>query len=394
MGVQLPQGFTGFQEQRTAEKTPIIELNGSLPLSDLRDEQQTSGSGSVSDNEAEYELDHTASGDFVRLASASRGRYQPGTIAEVGVGIRFNSSPPTSGDYTARWGLFDMEHNSGSNQETINNGILWGRDKTDNFVEVIRSGTSIHKTYQGKWNGEDISYDLTEGRIFELDYSFYGYNIIRWLFVAGDTTDEQSDVKVVHTFKPSQQTSLANTNLQVGAVLKSSSTTGQFKVNVGGRQYNVVGQYRPRTRTTAESATGVTVGTSGWTQLLSFQKKSGFRQIAVDFQGFIANSSSDIVVRTIRDPSLDSNASFGSLTEIPTGETALEKDTSATDATGGRKTPTTIIPGGSTGQETKSKDAAGEVPVDVVDEGILTIEAQAIDSEATVDLVGKMKEFW
>lgn len=72
----------------------------------------------------------------------------------------------------------------------------------------------------------------------------------------------------------------------------------------------------------------------------------------------------------------------------------MSRDPLTTDATGGRKTPVKIIAGGETGASTGSETTDVEIPVDLVDEGILTLEAQAIRSSSTVDAVLSVQESW
>jgi hypothetical protein len=381
---------TAFRELNVVNRTPIIELNPVMPLSDLRDDQQTSGSASITNKESEFKLTHSAAGDFVRLASSSRGRYQPGTIAEVGAGIRFSSSPPTSGDYTVKWGLLEMNTSS---TETIENAALFGHDKDGFFVEVIRAQSST-KIRESNFNQlANPSIDFTKGYVFRIQFGYYGYLPLRFQWVEKQTGEIDAETKDLHTFIPEGETSLENTNMKVGAVINSSSGTGSFDVFLAGRQYTIIGNYEPRSRVTPESVTGVSVGTSGWTQLISFKKKSGFREVPVDFESFSANTDNDIQIRLIRGNTL-SNDSFGSLTNVPDGETAVEVDTSADGTTGGRKTHEDIIAGGGKGKVTQGGSVKGEVPVDIVDEGIITLEAQAIDSSATVDAVLRAKEIW
>ena len=385
---------TAFKELNTAEKTSIIELNNSLPKSDFRDEEDTSGSASVTDTDSEFQVTHSTAGDFARFTSSSRGRYVPGKIAEAGIGIRAGSSLPTSGDYTAKWGYFEMDPN---NSETIENGALFGHDSQGFFLEVIRAQDS-NIIRPGDFNEvRSTNIDFTQGHIFQIQFGYYGYLPIRFQYLDKKylgSEDEESKTVNLHTHIPEQETSLTNTNLKVGTVIDSSTGTGSFDLFVGGRQFNIIGEFRPRTRKTNASVNNVNVADADdWVPVLSFKKKQSFREIPVDYNTTIVRSNQNVAVRILRQPTLD-QSTFGSIDRIPDSETAVEKDTSATSTSNGRKVDEFLVDGG------KSNNSAGQafkdvtLPVDLVDEGIFTIEVNADGSDATVDAVASVIEQW
>jgi hypothetical protein len=133
-----------FSEKRIAERTPVISLDGSQPLSLLRDRQQTSGSGAVTDEGSEFRVRHSGSGDFARCASQARGIYVPGVPAEVGIGIRTDfEANELSDDEVAEWGYFDMVLSGDSDTETVNNGLLFGVDANGLYVRVVKNGSEV-----------------------------------------------------------------------------------------------------------------------------------------------------------------------------------------------------------------------------------------------------------
>jgi len=384
----LEQNTSGFDEIRTAERTFNVELNGALPLTDFRDEQQTSGSGNIVDNESEYRLHHTTAGDFVRLASARRGSYQPGTQLQSGIGIRMDTSS-ISGDGVAYWGYFDMDE---TNTENIKNGLLYGLDKDGFFTEVIKDSTSKHKTYQKNFNknsGSDI--DLTDGNIFQLQFSYYGYGLIKFQYVDSQTGSSDQTVIDLHTVRLAGETSVLNPNLKVGALAKSSSNTGDFSVHVGGRQVSTIGEQFNRTRITTDRVESKSIGNS-FEPIISFRKKQSFREVVSEIFGFSCISDQDIVLQIRVDADL-TGASFGSLSEQPDDETAFEADTSATavDTSTGTKVYETLVSGGERINSSALNNLRG-VPVYVQDEGTITFAAKHISSSATVDFIGQIKE--
>jgi len=388
--LELEQIQSGFDELRTAERTFNVELNGALPLSDLRDDQQTSGYATITDNESEYRLNHTTAGDFVRLASSRRGSYQPGTVMEGGIGIRLDTNS-ISGDGKGVWGLFDMDE---TNTENIKNGMVFGLDKDGLFVEVIKDSTSKEKVYESNFNrAEDSNIDLTDGNIFQIKFLYYGYGVISFQRVKQSGTGFQ-EVETLHETRLKGETSVLNPNMKIGALAKSSSTTGDFSIYVGGRQISVQGKQFKRTRINSGRVEGKSIGSS-FEPILSFRKKQGFREINTEVFGLSVLSDQDIVVQVRLDATITggTNPSFGSLDEQSDSETSFELDTSATqiDTSTGVKIYETLVSGGSKNKDAEHGNVTG-VPTEVADEGTVTFAAKHLGSAATIDFLGQMTE--
>lgn len=385
--------LTVFNEKLFAERTPIIELNGAYPVSDLRDDQQTSGSGAITDSGSEFRVRHQASEDFARLASASRGRYQPGNSAECGIGVRFDSVP-TSGDFVAYWGYFDMElDGNNNNKETIKNGIVFGVDKDGTFVEMIKDGVSQDKVYQGNFNIRNSDLKLKDGNIFQIEFTYYGYGPIKFQYLE-TSEDGVREVYDLHVMQRKGATTLSNSNLQVGGLVKSSNTGEDFSMFIGGRQFAIIGDYRPRSRTNSEFVTtsGDTVGTSGFTPIISFRRKASRRETAVAVLGFDVSNNTDQIIE-IRVKGTLTNASFGDLSNQVSGETALEVDTSATDidTTTGVQVYQLYAP--STGNKNTFKATqTGELFVDVPDEANITFSSKAVSTDGDISINPRIEE--
>jgi len=227
-----------FDDLTVNSPTKVINLNGTNNLSFFRDEQQTSGNGTITDTESEYRVRKNGSG-YASLRSANRGVYQPGTTSRVGIGARIPDTS-LSGDDEIIWGYFENE----AGTETVRNAIVFGVDADGLFVKVVRGSTEIHKTYQENWNGEQqYDLDLTDGNIYQITFNYYGYGLIAWQRVLADQyRDEQvkQDTETLHVFGPTGQTSLTNTNLQVGATINGTSADDR-SIYVAGRQYSIEG---------------------------------------------------------------------------------------------------------------------------------------------------------
>lgn len=213
-------------EKKVALRVPIVELNSVYNLSVLRDEQQTSGTGQIDDLDSEYEITHNAQGDFVRLTSSKRGRYQPGTTLQIGIAYR-QVGKPTSGDLISVWGYFEMEQDENGNfTENIYNGTYFGLDTQGLFIEIVKNGISLRKVYKENWNiNSDIEVDPTQNNIvYQIDINYYGAGLIVFKVVDAESGYYKQDIVTVHTERIVNETNLGNTNLKVGALIKSSNT--------------------------------------------------------------------------------------------------------------------------------------------------------------------------
>ena len=386
--------LSAFDEKRVAEREPVINLNGSLPLSNLRDETQTSGSATTTDENSEFRIHHTTAGDFGRISSAARGVYVPGTPAEVGIGIRLDTSS-ISGDGVAYWGYFDMQISGGSNTENIDDGILFGLDSSGFFVELIKNGSSEKKVYEENFNiAPSPGIDLTDGNIYQIEYSYYGYGLIKFQRVIAKEGAHFQEVQNLHSMRIEGDTFVEKSNLQVGALAKSSTGAGDFSIFMGGRQYSTVGKFTPRVRLNSGRRSGVSITSSSFTPILSLRRKEAFRDVATEVFGFSAITDVNAIIQ-VRINSTLTGASFGSLQEQPDDETSIQLDTSATavDTSTGIKIYESSLSGGNQGSDTfLTQDQ--NLLVDVPDEGIITFAIQGLSNGNVEVMTAQIKERW
>lgn len=329
-----------FNELRTAQRTPIVELKSVYGLSALRDIVATTGSGSVSNTTVEYQIrTETGTTDSALLQSVERGRYMPGYAGQAGMGIRIPLEPEQNQVF--RWGMFDDE-----------NGAFFGQSVADGvFICIRRSGVDTI-IQQNNWNidrldgsGESgITLDLAQGNIFLITFTWYGYGVIQFDIVVQNPINSAQKIVTVHRFKPSNQTSLTDPNLPLRAqIVNNGSTSEARNIFVGGREYSIIGEYNPVFRITSDRR-NVSVGTSG-VPVLSFRRKSEFpntsnrpNSVSVKLEGLDIVTGSDVFYQVIVGGTL--NGSFDNFptsnTSIPDDETALLVNNTATTISGGQ----------------------------------------------------------
>lgn len=387
----LKMNVGDFGEKIVAERTPIIELNGALPLSDLRDDIQTSGSGEVVDNSSEYFVKHNAAGDFAKLTSSERGRYVPGNTSEVGIGVRMEGQLD-DGDIEAKWGYFEMETDSnGQPLENVKNGFLFGQDTNGMFIEIIKSGQTLEKKYRNEWNTDRFKMDTKEGLIYQIAFAYYGYGIIKFQAIKFDDNNEQRTVDL-HITKIKNETSLSNSNLKVGGLLRSTNSTNTPILNIAGRQFSTIGKYVPNTRITSERHLNVSVPTTEFTPLLSMQRKTDNRETPIELYGFEILSDQDLELDIRLDGDL-TGATFNDISNTQVGETTLEVDKSSTniDINSGIKLDQNFINGGVKNSDS-SVATQKDLPLSLPDNSKVTISARALSTDANVNAILKIRE--
>lgn len=333
-----PNVSSQFNELRTAERFPIVELKSVYGLSDLRDIVETTGAGSVTNTTVEYQLSTTAAGiDSATLDSVERGRYMPGFAGQAGIGVRIPASP--TGTQIFRWGMFDDE-----------NGAFYGQSVADGiFVAIRRSGVDTIIP-QSAWNIDPldgtgpsgITLDLALGNIFQIIFTWYGYGVIEFNIVVQNPTTLAQEVVTVNRYRPANQTSFTDPNLPLRAQIDNDGTAAAADLFVGGRQYSIIGKFNPEFRITSDRRT-VVVGTAG-VPVISFQRKAIFptgsarpNSVSINLEGLDIVTDDDVYFQIIVGGTL--NTAFTNFptasTAIPDNETALLVNNTATTITGG-----------------------------------------------------------
>ena len=287
IGIDNPTSL--FDDTATIERRSLVDSTSSFGTSVVRDEITSTGTGSVSEDPAdsgEIELSTgTDQGSTIVLSSASYGRYTPGFSAQVGIGIRFPEIP-ISGEIL--WGYYDD-----------NNGYYFGYDgeKQELFVARIDFGIELNRVYRSNWNGENIrdalgfDWDITDGSIFQIDFSWYGYGIIVFQLVQQSANSESpSDPKqktiTLHTLAINGEATTSDPNQPIRVEADNQNSSEDIRVRIGGRQFSVFGQEPEEDRTTSDTKSGITVPDRSWGHVMSWRRKQSREANArLDAQG-------------------------------------------------------------------------------------------------------------
>jgi hypothetical protein len=391
-----PSVSSQFDELRTAQRTPIVELQSVYGLSDLRDLVEITGDGTVTNTTVEYQLSTTTgAADSATLDSVERGRYMPGFAGLAGIGVRI-PEPPTESQ-VFRWGLLDDE-----------NGAFFGESVADGIFVAIRRAGAETIIPQTAWNIDPLdgtgpsglTLDLALGSIFQITFSWYGYGVTEFNVVMQNPATLAQEVITVNRYRPANETSLTDPNLPLRAQIENNGATDAARdLFVGGREYCIIGEFNPEFRITSDRRE-VTVGTAGL-PVLSFQRKPIFptgadrpNSVSITLEGVDIVTGSDIYFQIIVNGTL--NGTFDNFpttnTAIPDDETALLVNNTATTITGGQ----VVYQGVAAGVPGASRElaTAALLSFELPDEQPVSLVIGTFTATSAVSAVFRVTEEW
>ena len=402
---------THFDEISTEEHELVFDINAIYPLSEMRDDRQQ-----VTNQPSEYHISTAAdTNDIGYLESTQRGEYTAGFMCQAGIGARIPSEP--SQDSTMRWGYYETD---GAGDPL--NGFYFGADSNGTFVARASNG-DVEKVYQQNWNRDTLGktplnpsekeLDLSDGLVFRVDFTYYGYGPIEMRILLDDDDDDNfgnSTLQTVHTFHVKNETSTKNTNLPLRADIESNSTSSDaLDIFVGGRQFSVVGKRSNNKRTSwhyRDQLTGV--DDTKWYHAMSFKIKDGtdigstdFTEVLAEIRKFVADTDANSYKWQIRRGTVPDNPNWVTPEshEDKPNETAFKVDTQSVDVEDGSGNDTGVNIDGSILREGKknvseveSEDISGEV----VNGEIVSLlfKATPSNSGTVSEILFKMGERW
>jgi hypothetical protein len=394
-GVNIGRPTSLFNDVTTIERKSIIDLSSTYGTSPLRDEINTTGSGSISQNPdettGEIELSTGTTADSrVDLRTAEFGRYTPGYSAQAGMGIRIPTLP-TEGEL--RWGYFDQD-----------DGFYWGYDGSQEelFVARRRNGAETERTYRSNFNRNEITtilddeFSINEGSIFQIDYSWYGYGIILFTIVeqtANDlrNTSPRQESVVVHAISADNETSVSDPNQPINIQAENGANGDNNVLRVGGRQFSIFGEESSESRITSQLRSGVSVDSTAWSFVMGWRRDPNeFANSKINIEGFDTIQTNDTRFAFVINPNL-SGTSYRLPDLVPDDETLLQVSTQGSfdGLDGGSKVWEGLFKGGSGNQGAGS---SAELDVNIGQDTEFVLLARGKDRSSTIDATVRMEE--
>lgn len=386
------QEVNALNELAVATPTPLISLKSNYGLSIYRDIQTVTNSGSISNDGTEFLVSTgTTASSTALLESAEKGRYQAGSIAIPGIGVRPGASP--TGEQLWKAGYFDDTDGFGFGEDTDGPFLFTRASGSDTLVRQSSWNVDTLDGSGDASNPSGLTLDMSDGVVIRTPFLWYGYGEIRFDIVLRDPASNRSRRITVHRQNQTGIT-IDNPNLPVSAYVENGATASDLTLYIGGRQFFLDGQYNPSRRITCQSRLEVSgIGTS-YVPLVTFRRKStsNFGSVSLRIEGYDAFADGSAVVGVIVAGTL-TGASYGAPTNISASETALEADISATAISGGELAFESLIAAAGRG------NAVGSGTVDFsldIPPGIepITLAIRAVSGTVEGNATLRLREEW
>jgi hypothetical protein len=318
------------------------------------------------------------------LETIQEGNYPPGTEALAGGAFRVTGTP------TAGYGQMGYYNDD--------NGFGVGEDATDSYIFVRKNGSEFTK-YRSNWNQY-----VPDSRVWVTDYPiitrfphlFYGGGSINFRAVMHDGNDTQ--IKTLHRVTPkntpggwSDGPPFGQPNLPIR--FESSNLSGG-SVRGNAAHYEIGGS-QAEIRVNGTHFTGIDAGTTDWTPLMSWRKRSGWNMVNVKpLKLAISAVTNDAKLELQIDPVV-SGQTWSLPVHTSTAETAVEVtqngNQGSIDTDGERRWPGYAVAGkGSAGGQSVDDNLNFNLPADRV----VTLAAQGVGGTSTLSGVVGWEEYF
>lgn len=373
---------TQYGELKVAERDPLVHIESHNGVSAKRSTTTTTNAGSAGRDGAEIQLTtSTNSDDAASLQSNTAIEYTASKEAQVSTFLRRPAASAPESDQFARWGGFHGD--DGLFYEEDAGGLKYG----------VRRGSTIRYLTGSSIDADAVrtdidvaasSLDLTQGRVWGIDYSWYGAGgRVEWYVETPRNANrkpyDKSHRRVLARYVPELDTQTKgpfidtpNVPVRVEVDNGGSSPSSGLDYRVGGRQLGVIGNRNPNRRIheqrfafTADSGDdGAQPGTS-FSPLVAIRPQSTFPSgvrenginVRIESVEFSAGSAAD--VRATVGTSF-SSSSFNDPADTTSDESAVEIATEPSiDARGENAPPRRRVPGSGKGNASEGGSEAG-----------------------------------
>ena len=379
---EIGDARTEFDELLTSEFDSIIELDPANGLTEYRDKQTTNNGATITEAPGEIKLSTgtTANGEAI-LDTAEKGRYQPGTEGLAGGAVRVEN---LSANGKVEIGYLDDEN--GYWLERRGDGTFWVGHRV--------GGTDKDPVPKDEWNGRDVDINLNHQTVVRFPFMCYYQGPLKIEVVEADPNTGEGTRKTIHRIGPTDgEPILEESKLPIRVRVTNGGDTEDNVVYVGGRHFGIRGKYNPNRRQTAEYNTSVSTSET-LTSAVSFRKRDNYSDKAksVKVSGLGVISDTDAVIEIHLNPTGLTDGNFGSVSDVPDSETAVESSTEETAITAGTVLDRALVSGGSG----RRSNLAGirRLGLDIPDDATVTVAIRNVSGTGTATVVFSLEEEW
>lgn len=359
-----------FGQIYMAEYTPLIERKPLPNVSLIRDRVDPV-SGNVTTSNGQTVIDGTA--EKTTLYTREFGRYIPGLFGLLGVGYEM----PTPGSGTYEFGYGD------------DSGNRIGLNCTDGvYSTFVESGTDrYYSKPRSQWldpldgtGPSGITADISRAT-FRAVIGWYGTIPSDFFLVVSSRTGGTRKILIDRAEAPSSGFVLEQPDLPVFC-----EATGGV-LNIGGRQFGVLGRYRPNFRVTGGIGAKSSIGTT-FVPIASFKVKAGsqYQGVPIKISGADLLTLNDADLAIVIGGTL-TGADWVDVPGVDASETALEFDNTATAISGGYRTSPVVVAGG---QGASLASGSPDIPdIQIPQDQVVSLVAAA--ASGTTDVRGALR---
>lgn len=360
---------------RTCEKTNLIDIKALYGVCHFRDTTETTGTGTVTLDSGSYKLSISGASDSVILTSAERGAFISGTGAEVALNVQMDVTQLSAHD--VKFGYYDSD-----------DGFFFQMTSSGLTLNIRSRGSTI-TIPQSAWNGDFASsgsIPFHQGLCYMINYT-YPFGAVLFSVSYSDSRGGQIN-RLLHSYAATGA-SCANPNLPMRVELNANGAETPVFINVGGRQFSVLGTYNPQFRLTSliESMAGIT--STAWTPISTYMKKTEYKSCKMNIYSCDINTSAPVYI-SFRCCTTLENATFTAQVDLPDcipGASGLLRDTEATSVTSGIVMYSRLVPAGYSTFELTTAGLRIKI-----DERPFSIFCRALSSSVDVDIVIRVQE--
>lgn len=372
---------TPFDELLIGEFSPLFELDSANGLSTLRDRATVTNSGAVSSVPGEIKLSTgTTASSTAQLDTAEKGRYQPGILGSSGAAIREEN---LSANGVIQVGYFDDE-----------NGFWIEKHGDGTYYAGHRVGGSDKPLVpQSEWNGTDVDLNLDATTVFRFPYLCYYGGPLMFDVIDVDSNGGVARRRMHYITPVAGEPILEESKLPVRVRIDNGGDAADNVVYVGGRHYGVYGRYDPNRRETAERRINTSISTS-LKPIVSFRKKANYadRAKSIKISGLAVTADANAIIEVHLNPGGLTDGNFGSVTNIPDSETAVESNILDTTMTAGQVLDRTLVSGGSGNRSNLS--GIRRLGLDIPDDATITLAMRTESGTGVASAVFTVQEEW
>ncbi len=323
--------LTAFGDLRTAELTPVVQVDFPYNINTDIVNTTTTGSGTLTQSNSKAVLQTAAAtSSSAKLDSIRIAKYRPGQ----GCLVRFTAIFTT--------GVANSEQLIGIGDDT--DGFFFGYNGATFGVLRKQNGTD-NWIAQASWNEDNAdntgtlpTIDFTKGNVYQIRYQWLGFGAITFS-IENPETGEFIEVHRIQYANTATTPSVFNPSLPIMARVENTTNNTNIKLETSSMAAFVEGKVELLGPRNSISNTKSAVGTTQ-TNILTIRVRSTFASKATRVPVFVqfftvsADGAKPVEIQVTKNATLGGSPSY---TDVSTNTSVIDYDTAGTTISGGQR---------------------------------------------------------